>query len=131
LASKRCGKYQTHVEVRRVTEDETETVSFEVVSVERVHGRDDLIGMAVVELDVSGVAITLQGLLIRKVSAHRITVALPSFKSPRDGVMKTAIVLPLELTDAIGTAVANAFDTLGAPTLLTGDTRGATSLSTR
>ena len=109
-----------------MTDDDTETVSFEVVRVERVHGRGDLIGMAVVELDISGVAITLQGLLIRRIGAHRITVALPSFKSPRDGAMKTAIMLPLELTDAIGAAVASSFDTLGAPTLAPDPSRGVT-----
>jgi hypothetical protein len=53
-------------------------------------------------------------------------VTLPTLKSARDGVQQTAIVLLRELTDAIGAGVANAFDTLGTPTLPPDPARGVT-----
>ena len=114
-----------------VTDDETETVSFSVVGVERVLGRGDLVALAIVELALHGISMTLQGIQVRHMAGNRITVTLPAFKHPRDGMMRTAIVLPRELADAIGSAVADAYDTLGRPTLPPGDARGATSLSTR
>ena len=112
------------------TDTETETVTFSVVGVERVLGRGDLVALAVVELDVAGLAVTLQGLQIRRVSPERITVALPAFKHPRDGVMRTSIVLPLKLSDAIGKSVAAAFNALERPTLDPDPKRGLTSLAT-
>lgn len=114
-----------------VTEVETETVSFSVIGVERVHGRGELVAIAVVELSIAGVTVTLYGLQVRRIGSNRVTVALPAFKHPRDGVMKTAIGLPPEMWEPIGAAVANAYDTLGHPTSLTGEVRGETWLSTR
>lgn len=46
----------------------------------------------------------------------RVDVSLPTFKSTRDGTQKAAIVLPPELFDAIGMAVAQAFSALEKPT---------------
>ena len=60
---------------------------------------------------------TLQGLQVRRVSPKRITVVLPAFKHPRDGVIRTAIVRPSELSDAIDASVAHAHDMLGVQTL--------------
>ena len=109
-----------------MTDNETETVTFSVVGVERVQGRGNLVALAIVELELAGVLMTLQGLQVRRVSPERITVALPAFKHPRDGVMRTAIVLPSELSDAIGASVANAYDTLELPTLPPDPARGVT-----
>ena len=67
-----------------------------------------------------------QGIQVRRLIGIRITVTLPTFKNPRNGVMQTAIVLPLELFDAIGARVAHAYDTLGAPTLLPDIARSVT-----
>ena len=47
-----------------MTDDETETVSFSVVGVERVYRRGDLVALAIVELELAGVAMTLQGLQV-------------------------------------------------------------------
>ncbi len=44
-----------------MTDNDSQTVSFSVAGVELVHGRGDLVGLAIVELNVSGVAMTLQG----------------------------------------------------------------------
>ncbi len=99
-----------------MAEDETETVTFSVASVERVLGRGDLIAMAIVSLVIAGVEMTLQGLQVRANGSNRVDVSLPTFKSTRDGTQKAAIVLPPELFEAIGLAVAQAFSTLDRPT---------------
>jgi len=109
-----------------VTDDETETVTFSVVGVERVLGRSELVGLAIVELTLHGIAITLQGIKIRRLAGNRITVTLPDFRHPRTDRMCTAIILPRELSDAIGVTVANAYDTLGVPTLPPDPSRGVT-----
>ena len=109
-----------------MTDDETETVTFFVMGVERVHGRGDLVGLAIVELTLHGIAMTLQGIQVRRAGGNRLTVTLPAFKHPRDGMMRTAIILPPELFEAIGPSVAKAFDTLGVPTLLPDPARGVT-----
>ena len=106
--------------------DETETVTFSVTGVERVHGRGKLVVLALVELELAGVLVTLQGLQVCRLIGNRITVTLPTFKNPRVGVMQTAIVLPIELSDAIGASVAYAYDTLGHPTLAPDPSRGVT-----
>ena len=99
-----------------MAEDETETVTFSVVNVERVLGRGDLIAMAIVSLVIAGVEMTLQGLQVRANGSNRVDVSLPTFKSTRDGTQKAAIVLPPELFEAMGAAVAQAFSALDRPT---------------
>jgi len=111
-----------------MTDDDSQMVSFSVTGVELVHGRGDLVGLAIVELNVSGVAMTLQGFQIRRAGPDRITVGLPAFKHPRDGQMRTAIVLPCELSNAISSTVAATFNSLARPTLSDAGTRGATAL---
>ena len=88
-----------------------------MVGVERVHGRGDLVALAIVELELAGVLMTPQGLQVGRLIGNRITVALPTFKNPRNGVMQTVIVLPRELSNAIGASVAHAADTLEEPKL--------------
>ena len=109
-----------------MTEGRTETVSFSVAGVERVLGRGELVGLAIVELTLCGIAITLQGIKIRLLAGNRITVTLPDFRHPQTDRMCTAIILPRELSDAIGAAVAQAYDTLGVPTLPPDPSRGVT-----
>ncbi len=96
-----------------MTDDETETVTFSVVGVERVLGRGELVGLAIVELTLHGIAITLQGIKIRRLAGDRVTVTLPDFRHPRTDRMCSAIILPRELSDAIGSTVAQTYDTLG------------------
>lgn len=109
-----------------MTDGETETVTFSVVGVERVVGRGELIGLAIVELTLHGIAITLQGIKIRRFAGDRITVTLPDFRHPRTDRMCTAIILPRELSDAIGSTVAQAYKTLVQPTLAPDPARGVT-----
>ena len=111
-----------------VLDDETETVTFSVVGVERVLGRGELVGLAIVELMLHGIAITLQSIKIRRVAGNRITVMLPDFRHPRMDRMCMAIILPRELSDAIGVTVAHAYDTLGMPTLPPDSARGVTNM---
>ena len=110
----------------RVTDDETETVSCSVLGVERVLGRGELVGLAIVKLTLHCIAITLQGIKIRRLVGDRITVTLPDFRHPRTDRMCTAIILPHELSDAIGSMVAHVYDTLGHPTLPPDSTGGVT-----
>lgn len=77
------------------------------------------------------VELALQGIQVRCLARDRITVTLPAFRHPRDGMMRTAILLPKELADAIGAEVASAYDRLEYPILMPGGARGVTSLSTR
>ena len=95
------------------------------MGVERVYGRGELVALAIVELELAGVSMTLQGLQARRVSLDRITVGLPASKHPRDGVMRTVIVLPPELSDAIGASVAHADEILDSQTSLPDPTRSA------
>ena len=107
-----------------MTEDET--VIFSVVGVERVLGRGELIGLAIVELTLYGIAATLQGIKICRLAGDRVMMTLPDFRRPRTDRMCTAIVLPRELSDAIGSMVAHAYDMLGYPTLPPDPARGVT-----
>lgn len=71
-ATRRSGADPKALQVMRLsggmimTDDDSQTVSFSVAGVELVHGRGDLVGLAIVELNVSGVAMTLQGFQIRR-----------------------------------------------------------------
>ena len=97
-----------------------------MVGVERVLGRGELVGLAIAELTLHGIAITLQGIKIRRLAGDRITVTLPDFRHPRTDRMCTAVILPRELSDAIGSTVAQAYETLGHPALVPDPTRGVT-----
>ena len=111
-----------------VLDDETETVTFSVVGVERVLGCGELVGLAIMALMLHGIAITLQGIRIRRLAGDRITVTLPDFRHPRTDKMCTAIILPRELSDAIGMTVVHAYDTLVMPTLPSDSARGVTNM---
>ncbi len=50
-----------------MTDDET--VTFSVVGVGRVLGRGELVGLAIVKLTLHGIAITLQGIKVRRLAA--------------------------------------------------------------
>ena len=54
-----------------MTDGETETVIFSVVGVERVVGRGELVGLAILELTLHGIATTLQGVKIRRFAGDR------------------------------------------------------------
>lgn len=77
-----CSQDRAYVEIQWLTDDETETVTFSVVGVERVLGRGELVGLAIVELTLHGIAITVQGIKIRRLAGDRITVTLPDFRHP-------------------------------------------------
>ncbi len=109
------------------TGESTETVTFSVVGAERVPGCGEPVGLAIVELTLHGIAITLQDTKGCRLAGDRITVTLPDFRHTRTDRMRTAIVLPRELSDAIGASVARACDTLGHPTLPSDPLHGVTS----
>ena len=111
--------------------DDTETVSFVVVDIDRVRGRGDLVGMAIVDMTISGVVIRLQGVQVRRTGASDLTISMPTFKSTRDARQRAAFVLPDELAQAIGASVADAWNNQALPIMATADMHTATALSTR
>lgn len=80
-------------------------VRFEVLGVEPVRGAGRLVGLAVVLLDVGGVEVTLQGVQVLRDVLGGLTVQAPRFRHPRDGRHHPAVLLPIELRDAIGAEV--------------------------
>lgn len=83
---------------------ETTSVSIEVLGVEPSRGTGRLIGLAIVRIEVAGVEMTLQGVRV-ELSAAGLTVHSPTFRHPRDGRSLPALLLPPELTAAIGAQV--------------------------
>lgn len=88
---------------------ETATVTFQVIGVEPVHGRGRLIGLAIVEAEVGGVAMTLQGCQVIKRDHGSLEARAPVFRHPRDGRWLPALILPDELRDALGREVLASF----------------------
>ncbi len=79
-------------------------VAITVVGVEQVRGRGPLIGLAIVELDVAGVVLTLQGVQVLRLPDGSLVCQSPQFRRP-NGSWTSATVLPLELAKALGTEV--------------------------
>jgi hypothetical protein len=75
-------------------------VTARVIGVERVRGHGRLIGLAVVALDVCGVALTLQGVQLLRRADGAVDVRTPCFRRPT-GAWLPAILLPPEVAQAI------------------------------
>ena len=89
-------------------------VSFTVIGVERVHGRGKLVGIAIVEIDVGGIVLTLQGVQVLKVpGARTLTCSAPMFRNPRDGQWIPSVLFPPELTGPLEDELLAAFRALG------------------
>lgn len=83
---------------------ETVPVQISVAGVERLKGNGSLVGMALVQVSIGGIEIGLQGVQVRCRSGRLVTQA-PQFRDPRSGRWLPCIVLPPELSDAIGREV--------------------------
>lgn len=84
---------------------ETVPVTYTVLHVERVQGAGRMVGLAVVELEVAGAVLTLQGVQVVREGDGSLTCKAPTFRHPRTGQWLPAVVLPPELRDAIGREV--------------------------
>ncbi len=79
-------------------------VTITVLGVERVRDKGQLIGLAIVELDVAGVVITLQGVQVLRSPDGSLSCRPPQFRRA-NGAWTPAIVLPPDLAEALGAEV--------------------------
>ena len=82
----------------------TSTVTVTVTDVERVEGAGRLIALAVIELELDGVALVVQGVRVVRQS-NRIATEAPRFRDPRTGQWVPALILPDEFGRAIAREV--------------------------
>jgi len=80
------------------------TVEFSVKHIEPVHGRGALVALAVVDLDVAGVALTLQGVQVVEVPGG-LACKSPVWRHPSRGTWLPGVLLPAELADAMAAEV--------------------------
>ena len=83
---------------------DTVPVQIRCDGVERLKGSGSLVGMAIVQVNIGGIEIGLQGVQVRN-RAGRLVTQAPQFRCPRSGRWLPCIVLPPELSDAIGAEV--------------------------
>ncbi|UFN48911.1 hypothetical protein LPC08_23425 [Roseomonas sp. OT10] len=88
-----------------MTDAETVPVRYEVKGLEAVRGAGRLAGLAVVDVEIAGGLLTLQGVQVVRETDGSLTCKAPVFRHPRDGRWLPAVVLPPELRDAIGQEV--------------------------
>jgi hypothetical protein len=91
------------------SERETVPVTFEVVSVEHVRSGGKLLAFVMVDLDIAGIAIRLQGVQVLRRADGALECRAPTFRHPRDGRWLPGLILPAELTSAIAAEVLTAF----------------------
>ena len=80
------------------------TVTMTVLGVEQVRNRGPLIGLAIVELDIAGVIITLQGVQLLRLPDGSLACRSPQFRRT-NGTWASATVLPPDLAEALGAEV--------------------------
>ena len=86
---------------------DTGTVIVTVAALEAVTGMGKVTHLAIIDLDVGGVAWQLQGVRVVKQSGG-LAVQPPQWRHPKSGVYIPAVVLPAELAKAIGDAILEA-----------------------
>jgi hypothetical protein len=83
---------------------ETATVTFTVTDVERIEGAGRLAALAAIEIELDGVALTVQGVRVVR-QKDRITAEAPRYRDPKTGRWLPALILPDELGVAIAREV--------------------------
>lgn len=83
---------------------ETSPVTVEVVDLTRISGRGKLIGLAAVEIVLDGVALLTQGWRLVRRADGFTTIEAPVYRHA-GGDLVPALVLPLELEEAVARAV--------------------------
>ena len=82
----------------------TATVTFTVTDVKRIEGAGRLAALAAIEIDLDGIALTLQGVRVLR-QRNRITTEAPRYRDPWTGQWLPALILPEELGAAIAREV--------------------------
>lgn len=80
---------------------DTIPVEFRVLAMLPVTGRGRLLYLADVTLEIAGVELVLQGVQVVRDEANRLVCGMPQFRHPTTGTGHPAVVLPVELEDAI------------------------------
>ncbi len=83
----------------------TQAVEFTVMSLERVRDRGNLVGLAIVEVDVAGVVMTLQGVQVVRMPDGGLECRSPVWRHPSRGTWLPGIILPPELAEAMAAEV--------------------------
>jgi stage V sporulation protein G len=79
-------------------------VTFEVIGIEPVRGSDRLVALAIVDIEVAGVAIQIQGVQVVRDARGQLSVRSPMFRCAA-GRWRSAILLPDTLREALGAEV--------------------------
>jgi hypothetical protein len=90
----------------------TSTVTFTVTDVEPIEGAGRLAALAAIELELDGVALTVQGVRVVRHNGG-LTAEAPRYRNPRTGQWLPALILPEELASAIAREIERS---LGRPT---------------
>jgi hypothetical protein len=70
----------------------TSTVTFTVTEVARIEGAGRLAALAAIEIELDGIALTVQGVRVVRQS-NRITTEAPRYRDPRTGQWLPALIL--------------------------------------
>jgi hypothetical protein len=89
-------------------EPETQAVAFEVIGVESVN-RGRLIGLAIVDVEIAGVGLRLQGVQILRGADGGLECRAPVWRHPSSGRWLPGLILPPELSTALAADVLAAF----------------------
>ena len=84
-------------------------VRFAVLGIERLTGRGRLLGLAIVEVEIAGVILTLQGVQVVRAADGSLEARAPQFRAS-SGEWRSAILLPPEMRDALGAEVLAVFN---------------------
>ena len=87
---------------------DTAAVTVTLIGYEAVAGGGAVIALAIVDIEIGGVALQLQGVRLVKRGGQFI-VEPPSWRHPSRGIHIPSIVLPDVLAEAIGVAVIEAY----------------------
>lgn len=90
----------------------TSTVTFTVTDLEPIEGAGRLAALAAVELELDGVALTVQGVRVVRHNGG-LAAEAPRYRNPRTGQWLPALILPDELASAIAREIQRS---LGRPT---------------
>jgi stage V sporulation protein G len=87
---------------------ETQAVAVTVLGVERVTGMGATIALAIVEIDVAGVVITLQGVRVVRRPDGTHACDAPKWRHPRSGRWLPCVLLPASLSGPLAAEVLHA-----------------------
>ena len=82
----------------------TATVIFTVTDVARIEGAGRLAALAAIEIELDGIALTVQGIRVLR-QKNRMTTEAPRYRDPRSGRWLPALILPDEFGAAIAREV--------------------------